>query len=341
MSENLTPEKILETGLSFLPSKILLTAVEFEIFTTLGANSMTGVELAEKTGIHERGIYDFFDALVALGFLQRKGDGAISRYRNSVESEKFLDKNRPEYVGGFLEMASVRLFRSWGDLGEALKTGKPQSEIKHSQKSHFEELYSDIPRLEQFMNAMAGISMGNFIAFAKKFDFSNCKTLCDVGGATGLLSSLVAQEHKDIECTTFDLPAVEPIAKKFLQKQGVTERVKVDSGDFFKDPLPKADVITMGMILHDWNLENKMHLIKSAYEALPEGGAFVAIESIIDDARRENAYGLMMSLNMLVMLGDAFNFSFADFKGWCQEVGFKKFDKLHLIGPYSAVVAYK
>jgi O-methyltransferase domain len=97
----------------------------------------------------------------------------------------------------------------------------------------------------------------------------------------------------------------------------------------------------MGLVLHDWNLDRKMQLIRAAYEALPEGGAFVAIENLIDDARRENAFGLMMSLNMLIEFGDAFDYTGADFAGWCTEVGFSDIEIIPLAGPSSAAIAYK
>jgi cyclopropane fatty-acyl-phospholipid synthase-like methyltransferase len=191
------------------------------------------------------------------------------------------------------------------------------------------------------MGAMTGISRINCEALAEKFDFTKYKTLCDVGGATGLLSIETARRHPHLKCTSFDLPEVEPIAKKHIAATGLSGRVDTASGDFFKDPLPKADVITMGMILHDWNLEKKMHLIRSAYDALPSGGALVAIEALIDDARRENVQGLLMSLNMLIEFGDAFDYTGADFRKWCGEVGFKRFEVVHLAGPSSAAVAYK
>jgi cyclopropane fatty-acyl-phospholipid synthase-like methyltransferase len=205
----------------------------------------------------------------------------------------------------------------------------------------FEELYSDLPRLEQFLGAMTGLSRINFEAFAAKFDFSPFKTLCDVGGATGLLSLLVAGRHPHLKCVTFDLPAVAPVARKTIAAKGLSERIRVASGDFFSDPLPKADVITMGMILHDWNLDKKRRLIRAAYDALPEGGAFVAIENLIDDARRENLFGLLMSLNMLIEFGDAFDFTGAEFRAWCRDAGFRRFDVLHLSGPCSAAIAWK
>lgn len=338
---HLDPSRILEVGFGFWPSKVLLTAVELGIFTTLSERALTAAQLGAEVGMHRRGQDDFLDALVALGFLERDGDGAAAHYRNTPATAKFLDREKPEYVGGILEMANARLYRFWNDLGPALKSGQPQNEIRHSEKPMFEVLYQDPARLEQFMSAMRGISAGNFQALADKFDFSRYQSLCDVGGATGILSSLVARRHPKIAATTFDLPMVEPIVRRWLARDGMADRVQVASGDFLKDPLPCADVITMGMILHDWNLEKKKHLVKLAYDALPPGGAFIAIENLIDDARRENAFGLMMSLNMLIEFGDAFDFTGADFWSWCREAGFKRYEVLHLAGPCSAAIAYK
>ena len=341
MSTELDYSQILQVGLGFWPARTLLSAVELELFTLLGKGSMTGKEIGAVLGLHPRGISDFLDGLVAMGFLDREGNGSDGKYLNTRQAATFLDKNNPEYIGGILEMASTRLYRFWGNLTEALRTGQPQSEIKYNEKNIFEVLYQDQFKLEEFMKAMTGLSKRNFESFAEKFDFSKYQTLCDVGGATGLLSILVAKLNPHVRCVNYDLPAVEPIAKKAIQASGFSDRISTASGDFFRDPLPKADVITMGMILHDWNLKNKKWLIKAAYDALPEGGALVAIENIIDDARRENLFGLMMSLNMLIEFGDAFDFTGADFTEWCEGIGFKKTEVLPLGGPASAAIAYK
>jgi len=332
---------IIQTGLGFWSSKTLLTAVEFELFTRLGTHPMTGEEIAAALSLHPRGIWDFLDGLVALGFLERDGDGPQALYRNTESTAVFLDKRSDRYIGGILEMASARLYGFWADLGEALRTGKPQNEVKRTGTSIFEEIYASSETLEEFLSAMKGLSQINFEAFAEKFNFSDYKTLCDVGGATGLLSTLVARRHPHMKCISYDLPVVEPVAKRAIHAAGLADRVATASGDFFKDALPKADVITMGMILHDWNLEKKMHLIKLAYDALPQGGAFVAIENLIDDARRENVFGLMMSLNMLIEFGDAFDFTGANFSEWCAEVGFRRMEVIPLTGPASAAIAYK
>jgi len=337
----LSPARIMEVGMAFWPSKVLLSAVKLGVFTELGKGSKTGAELRQALDLHQRSDPDFFDTLVALRFLDRDGDGAEGKYRNTPETGLFLDRNSPAFMGGFLEMANDRLYPFWGDLVEGLRTGSAQNETKNGGKGVFEELYSQPERLEQFMDAMAGISAGNFQEFAEKFDFSKYKTMTDVGGATGLMSMLVARHNPHMTCTSTDLPAATEIASRKIVEAGLSDRVKAQPIDFFADSIPPADVVTMGMILHDWNLENKMMLIRKAYDALPEGGAFVVVENLIDDARRENAFGLMMSLNMLIEFGEAFDFSGADFDRWCREVGFKRTEVIHLAGPASAGVAYK
>lgn len=337
----LDPSHIMQVGMGFFGARTLLSAVELQLFTRLAANKLTGAGIAEHLGLHDRAIPDFPDALVALGMLERDGDGPDALYGNTAETAAFLDKNSPQYVGGILEMASERLYKYWGSLTEALQTGKPQNEIKDTGETVFAKLYAAPEKLDQFMNAMAGVSAGNFKALAEKFDFSKYETLLDAGGATGQLSCMVAAANPHIRCVSADLPPVEPIAKRCIEKAGLSDRVSTAVIDFFANPLPKADVVTMGMILHDWSLEKKKHLVRLAYDALPPGGAFIVVEAIIDDARRENAYGLLMSLNMLVEFGDAFDFSGADFREWCSEAGFDRFEMIPLAGPSSAAVAYK
>ncbi len=337
----LDPSHIMQVGMGFFGSKALLAAVELGLFTELAKTPMTGREIARTLRLHPRAVPDFPDALVALKFLERAGDGPDARYSNTAESALFLDRDSPAYIGGILEMANARLYPFWADLTEALKTGRPQNETKHLGEPMFAKLYAVPERLEQFLNAMSGISAGNFKAFAETFDFAKYTTLCDVGGAAGQLSCMVAAANPHMRCTSFDLPNVAPIATRKIQQAGLADRVTAAGGDFFVDPLPKADVVTMGMILHDWNLEKKKMLIRKAYEALPPGGAFIVIEALIDDARRENAFGLLMSLNMLIEFGDAFDYSGADFAGWCREAGFSRFAVIPLKGPSSAAVAYK
>ncbi len=337
----LNPARIMQTGFAFWSSKVLLTAVGFDLFTLLSDESKTSAEIKDALQLHGRGIEDFLDALVAMNFLCRTGNGSQAKYCNALETDIFLNKNRPSYMGGILAMANNRLYSFWGDLAEGLKTGLPQNESKNGGESVFVALYADENRLEEFIHAMGGIQMGNFIAFASQFNFSGYYTHCDIGGSGADLSIQIALHQPQMLSSTFDLPEVAPVAKRNISNKEVADRVKVVSGNFFTDVFPKADIITMGNILHDWGLEDKKLLIKKAYEALPEGGAFVVIENVIDDDRKENAFGLLMSLNMLLETYGGFDYTAADFTGWAKEAGFKQINIMHLTGPSSALIAYK
>jgi hypothetical protein len=335
------PSKIMQIGMGFWASKTLLTAVNMSLFTHLAKGELSGQDIKEKLELQDRGLYDFLDTLVALGFLKRSGLKKTSTYSNAEDTDLFLDKNKPSYVGGMLEMANNRLYPFWNDLEEGLKTGKPQNETKTGGAPIFEALYADEQKLREFLKAMGGIQMGNFMMFAKAFDFNNYKTHCDVGGAGGYLATQVAINNEHMSCVSFDLPPVEPVVLENIEMMGLSDRVSAQSGDFLNDDLPKADVITMGNILHDWGTNDKKMLIKKAYDALPKGGAFVVIENIIDDNRSENAFGLMMSLNMNIETPEGYDFSAADFDGWAKECGFTQITVIPLTGPSSAVIAVK
>lgn len=331
-----TPEKIMQIGMGFWASKTLLSAVELGVFTELAKNPKPLNALIKTFGLHERSARDFFDALVALGMLDRK-DGV---YSNTPETAIFLDKDKPSYVGGILEMANARLYPFWGNLTEGLKTGEPQNEAKTG-GDLFDELYKDPARLEEFCKAMTGISLGASAAISAKFPWKDYKTFMDVGTAQGALPVTIASDHPHLKGIGMDLPVVEPVFKKYVSAAGLSDRLSFATCDFFKDPLPKADVIVMGHILHDWDLEQKKTLIRKVYDALPKGGAFIAYEALIDDDRRENAFGLLMSLNMLIETRGGFDYTGADCAGWMREAGFGETRVERLVGPDSMVVGFK
>ncbi|MBK7580033.1 MAG: methyltransferase [Myxococcales bacterium] len=341
MDSHVTPEKIMQVGMGFMASKVLLSAVELDLFTVLATEPLRAAQIGDRLALHPRALHDFLDALVSLGLLAREGNGAAGVYTNTAETGMFLVKSSPAYLGGLLEMANARLYPFWGDLTPALKTGEPQNEIKHGKGNLFAELYANEERLEQFLRAMQGIQMGNFMLLAEKFDFSKYKTFCDVGGANATLASLIAMRHPHLACMSFDLPPVAPVARRHVEAMGASGRVKLVEGDFFTDPLPEADVLTMGNILHDWDEDQKRALITKVFTALRPGGAFIAVENVIDDARRTNTFGLLISLNMLIETPGGFDYTQGQFAGWCKEAGFSRTEFVPLAGPASAAIAYK
>ena len=332
----LTPAKIMQLGTGFLGSKTLLSAIELGLFTELAKASLDAAALSKRLQLHPRSARDFFDALVALGMLKRSGQ----RYANTAETALFLDRAKPSYVGGILEMANARLYRFWGSLTEGLRTGKPQNEVKTGE-DFFGTLYADPQRLEGFLRAMTGLSIGSARVIAKKFPWKKYSTFVDVGCAQGGVAVEIALAHKHLTGLGMDLPVVRPVFEAYAQARGVAQRLRFHPGDFFKDPLPKTDVLIMGHILHDWNLDEKMMLLRKAYDALPPRGALIIHEALIDDARKENAFGLLMSLNMLIETHGGFDFTGADCRKWMKEVGFKRTKVERLAGPDSMVVAFK
>jgi precorrin-6B methylase 2 len=337
----LNPEHIMQIGMGFWASKTLLSAVELELFTHLGDDGQTADAIAAALDLHPRSRYDFLDALVALGLLCRDGDGPDAVYRNTPETALFLRKDSPAYVGGILEMANARLYGFWGSLTEALHTGQPQNEIKTGAPGLFEGVYADPERLQVFLDGMQGVQLPAFSALCTTLDLDTHTKFCDVGGANGTLAAMVAARYPHLTGVTFDLPPVAPVAQANLARHGVADRVEVAVGDFFADDFPAADVYFMGNILHDWDEDQKRLLLEKAYAGLSSGGVLVAIENVIDDERRTNAVGLLMSLNMLIELPGGFDYTGAQFDGWAKAAGFARTEVRPLAGPSSAAIAYK
>lgn len=337
VSEHPTPEHIMQVGLGFWASKTLLSAVEMGLFTELAQHPEDLATLRGRLGLHPRSAHDFLDTLVALGFLERR-DG---KYHNTAETDLYLDRKKDSYVGGMLEMASQRLYGFWGHLTEALRTGNLQNEAKSGGAPFFEALYADPARLRQFLAAMSGLSRGAALAIASKFHWKNYHTFVDVGTAQGDTAAQIAMAHPHLKGTGFDLAEVGPIFEEYVEGVGLSDRLSFQAGSFFEDPLPKADVVIMGHILHDWDLETKRMLVAKAYDAVPRGGAFIVYESIIDDDRSKNAFGLTMSLNMLIETPGGFDYTGADCRGWMADAGFSEAWVEHLTGPDSMVVGIK
>jgi O-methyltransferase domain/Dimerisation domain len=342
----ITPSKIMQIGMGFWASQAMLTAVKLNLYTKLAPLALSEKQIKEKLGLacSDRHVFDWLDTLVSLGFLERKGLLQDALYSNAADTDLFLDKNKKTYMGGILEMANSRLYKYWGDLEEGLRTGQQQNEGKGNPLGNmefFSDLYKDAEKLQEFMNAMSGIQMGNFSVLVNQFDFSKYHSMLDLGGADGWLSIQVCLRHPHIHCTTFDLPPVEPLAKQKIKGFDLSDHIDVASGDLLKDAFPKADIISMGNILHGMNEEAKQQMVQKVYDALPDGGAFIAIENIIDNERRQNTFGLLMSLNMLIENGDAFDYTMNDFERWTKAAGFSRTALIPLAGPSSAAVAYK
>jgi cyclopropane fatty-acyl-phospholipid synthase-like methyltransferase len=335
------PEHIMQVATGFWGTKVLGAAVDLELFTVLADGGLRASEIEGELGLHPRATRDFLDTLASLGFLERDGDGDDPRYRNTPETAAFLNKDDPRYIGGAIDIFNQQLYDVWADLEESLQTGEPQGVIDETGEPLWEEMYEDPDQLEAFAEGMSGLSKGNFVAFAEQFEFSDYDSMTDVGGSLADLSRIVAQREPHLSITTTDLPEVTELARERIRADGLEDRIDAVSSDYNEEPIPDADLVTASQILHQENLEKKMMLMDKFYDAVDPGGTFVAIDHIIDDERKENTMGLLMSLNMLLYYGDAFDYTGQQFVSWAEDAGFADVQIQHLNGPTSVGIAHK
>ncbi|HEX2313494.1 MAG TPA: methyltransferase [Thermomonospora sp.] len=332
------PWPVIETGLSFWKSRVLLSAIELGVFGALREGPLTAERLTERLKLDGRGVRDFLDALVAMGMLDRDDDG----YRTSAASARFLDEERQEtYVGGLLTVADRLWYDSWRSLTEALRTGKPQNAATTGEDDPFAALYADPERTRQFQSAMSGGAMGAALALAEDFPWGERGTVADVGAAGGAVLRTLLTRHPHLRGIGFDLPPVEPSFRATAEAAGLADRMTFVPGDFFTDPMPTADVIVLGHVLHDWDEPAKRALLRKAYDALPPGGAVVVYDTMIDDSRRENLFGLLTSLHMLLESPGGFDYTRAEVLGWLAGAGFERCAARPLSGPESIAIGHK
>ncbi|MEX2982693.1 methyltransferase [Streptomyces sp. C36] len=330
-------DRLLEVATGFMASKALLVAARLGLFTELAEGPLSGEELRARLRLHPRSARDYFDALVALGVLER-ADGV---YANAPVAARHLVRGEPAYLGGLLEMSDARMYDLWGRLDAGLRTGEPQNEIAAGEEGIYADLYDDADRLDAFQQAMTGLSLRSAHALAEAFDWSAHRTVADIGCADGTVLTHLLRRHPHLRGTGFDLAAVGPGFRRRVEGAGLAGRVSFRAGDFFAEPLPGADVLILGHILSNWTLARAKTLLGKAYEALPEGGFLIVYETLIDDERRRNVPGLLMSLTMLLETPGGFEYTGADCRAWLADTGFRESRVRHLAGPESMVIARK
>jgi hypothetical protein len=335
-AETPSPSRIFEIGCGYRAAKTLLSAIELGVFTVLAEQPLDAAALAHRLGLHGRAAADFFDALTALGFLERSLDG---RYANAPEADRYLDRGKPTYIGALFEQYNGSEYGLWGSLTQALRSGTPQTNIAATR--HFSGLYADPERLRAFVKSMTAGSLLAAEAIARQFRWQNYRTVMDVGTAEGCLPVAVARAHPHLRGGGFDLPPVEALFEAYVAEHGLANRLRFFAGDFFETGLPPADVLVLGRVLHNWDLETKRMLLRKTYDALPNGGALLVYEPFIPEDRRSNAASLLSSLNMLLWTAGGFDFTATDCMAWMREAGFRDLRIQPLVGDQAMVVGEK
>jgi SAM-dependent methyltransferase len=331
-----SPDRLLSTAFAFRQSQVLLAAVALGVVPALRNGALGLDALVEKLALHGRGARDFLDALVSLDLL---GRDANDHYHNVPECAAYLDPDRPTYVGGVLEYLSGSNYQAWGGLAAALKSGTPQA--GPSAAGGYASFYQEPARFEGFLTGMTAGSLLPARALAESFPWRDYASVIDIGAAQGCVPVVLAQAHPHLTGGGFDLPVVEHAFNRYVDRHGLADRLRFYGGDFFHDPLPCADVLVMGRILHNWDLATKKALLANAYRALPPGGALIVCEALIDDGRRVRSHSLLASLNMVIQTAGGSEFTGAECAGWMREAGFTTVSIIKLAAFYSAIIAEK
>lgn len=269
-------EAILRLGNAFCESQALLTAAELDVFGALHGRPATAGEVAAGLGLPGRGVRDLLDLLTGLGLLVREG----GHYRNSAAADAHLVPGRAEYVGGFLRGARANLYPVWGGLTETLRTGEPRTGA-----AEFAEMFTDPDAVARYAGIQDGVLRPLVSQIVELVDWAARRSVLDVGGCQGTLMAALVHAHAGLEGHVFDLPGMRPVFDERMRATGAGDRVRFHAGDFFADPLPAADVVVLGHVLHNWDLGRREHLVRSAFAALPPGGLLVVHDRMLDDEK--------------------------------------------------------
>lgn len=330
-SPNAPPDIVLDLIESFRRSKTMFAAVSLGVFDRLAEGPATAATLAGAD--NPDSMKRLLDACVSLGLLRRQGD----LYSNTEVAARYICRNSPETLAGYIRYSNQVLYLLWGNLEDAVREGA------HRWKQTFGlegPLFSHFFRTEEakrdFLSGMHGFGRLSSPKVVRAFDLGRFTRLVDLGGATGHLAMAAAEAWPELKCAVFDLPEVIAVAREFTAGADV----ELIEGDFFHDPLPPADLYALGRILHDWSEEKIGVLLKRIYESLPAGGALLVAEKLLDEDMRGPVHAHMQSLNMLICT-EGRERSLSQYAELLRDCGFRDVQGQRTGAPLDAILATK
>lgn len=323
---------------AFRRSKVMFAAVALEIFDLLQTGPKDLTELSRQTATHQDALERLLDACVGLGLL-RKTDG---KYANEPVAETYLCRSSDATLAGYILYSNDSLYRLWGNLEDAVREGTNRwAQVFGAQgSSPFEQLFRNDKARREFLLGMHGFGLLSSPRVVEAFDLSAYRNLVDLGGATGHLAMAACERYPKLRAAVFDLPEVIKVAREYVERRGLTQWIGLIEGDFFRDPLPEADLFSLGRILHDWREEKIRLLLKRIYERLPPGGALLVAERLLDEAKTGPLGALLQSLNMLVCV-EGKERTLSEYAVLLREAGFLEVRGTKTGAPLDAILAVK
>jgi SAM-dependent methyltransferase len=314
-------------------TRAILSAAEVGVFDALSKRPKGLEALTKQLGLHRRGIRDLLDALVALHVLERNSEGDYSNRPGARAAVRARQAIRLDEAG---RLPGEQHDRGWESLTTALRTGRPQNGMNG--RDQYACLYSNDAAVHAFAERMTRQTLEIAPEIAASFPWQDHRSVADIGCAQGCLLVEIAKRHGHMRGCGFDLPLLRSEFENHVSGHGLAARLRFEAGDFFRDPLPSADVLIIGRVLHNWDLATKRLLLEKAHAALRPGGALIVYDRLIDDERRHNAEGLLASLNMLLNTAGGFDYTAADCMEWMAAAGFQGMSMQALAGSQSMIV---
>jgi acetylserotonin O-methyltransferase len=331
------PNPVLELMLGFRRSKTMFAAVELGVFDALGAGPRSSDDLARELGCDSAAMRRLLDALVGLELLTRSGE----MYSNTPNATDYLCSSSPNRLTGYIRFSNDVSWKLWTHVEDAIREGGHRWKQTYGWDAPiFSSFFRDGHAMREFLMGMHGYGVISSPRVVRACDLSGFNRLVDLGGATGHLAIAACEAYPNLAATVFDLPEVTPLAREIVGLSSVADRVDVVGGDFFENELPRADLYSLGRILHDWSDEKIMLLLRKIFHALPEGGGLLVAEIMVAPQRDGPVWAQMQDLNMLVCT-EGRERTQSEYESLLKSVGFKKVEARVTGAPVDAILATK
>ena len=297
MASEVSALKLFDLIQSHRVTAVIHVAVNLGIAELLRDGPQTLGQLAKATGADERSLGRLLTALSTIGICSRTGDGSYAL----TEVGTCLDGEAEQSFKAWAIFEAEMLSPRWSGMLESVMTGKTAAELQGFASS-FELMGRTPENVEKFNAAMAELTRLVTPDILRSYDFSGISHLMDIGGGSGELLGAIAQQNGKMRGTVFDLPRCAEAANSHLLQIGIGDRVEFVAGDFFKLVPAIADAIILKSVIHDWNDERSITILRNCHQALPSGGKLLLVERLMpespDMADDDKAHA-MSDLNML------------------------------------------
>ena len=337
MAELPNPAPVLDLIQAFRRSKAMFAAVSLRVFDRLEEVAADVKTLARELGADPDALERLLDSCVSLGLL-KKADGL---YSNTPVADTYLTQSSPNTLSGYVLYSDRALYPLWGNLEAAIREGTNRWEQTFGGgASIFEHFFRTQEARRDFLSGMDGFGQLSSPAVVAAFDLGRFRRLVDLGGGTGHLALAACARYPQLEAAVFDLPGVIATAREYVGRGPSTSPLALIAGDFFTDPLPEADIFTLGRILHDWSEEKVGILLRKVWERLLSRGAVLIAEKLLDDDKTGPLPALMQSLSMLVCT-EGKERTLAEYTALLRRAGFTQIEAKVTSAPLDAILAVK